>query len=43
MKKVILPLFIAVFAIIPSKSFAQTNEILVKKYISQNKSREYKK
>jgi len=43
MKKVILPLIIAVFAIIPSKSFAQSNEILIKNYISQNKLREYKK
>lgn len=43
MKKVILPLVIAVFAIIPSKSFAQSNETLIKNYISQNKIREYKK
>lgn len=43
MKKVILPLVIAVFTAVPSKSFAQTNEILIKNYISQNKSREYKK
>lgn len=43
MKKVILPLVIAVFTAIPSKSFAQTNEILIKNYISQNKLREYKK
>ena len=43
MKKVILPLVIAVFAVIPSKSFAQSNEILIKNYISLNKSREYKK
>lgn len=43
MKKVILPLVIAVFAIIPTKSFAQSNEKLIKNYISQNKLREYKK
>lgn len=43
MKKVILPLVIAVFAIIPSVSFAQSNEVLIKNYISQNKLREYKK
>lgn len=43
MKKVILPLIIAVFAVIPSMSFAQSNEVLIKTYISQNKLREYKK
>lgn len=43
MKKVILPLVIAVFAAIPSISFAQSNEVLIKNYISQNKLREYKK
>lgn len=43
MKKVILPLVIAVFAVIPSISFAQSNEVLIKNYISQNKLREYKK
>lgn len=43
MKKVILPLVIAVFAVIPFKSFAQSNEMLIKNYISQNKVREYKK
>ncbi|WP_175620948.1 T9SS-dependent M36 family metallopeptidase [Chryseobacterium schmidteae] len=43
MKKVILPLVIAVFAVIPSVSFAQSNEALIKTYISQNKLREYKK
>lgn len=43
MKKVILPLVIAVFAVIPSVSFAQSNEVLIKNYISQNKLREYKK
>ncbi|MDY0930603.1 T9SS-dependent M36 family metallopeptidase [Chryseobacterium sp. CFBP8996] len=43
MKKVILPLVIAVFAVIPSVSFAQSNEVLIKTYISQNKLREYKK
>lgn len=43
MKKVILPLVIAVFAIIPSKSFAQSNEILIKDYIYQNKLKDYKK
>lgn len=43
MKKVILPFVIAVFAIIPSKSFAQSNEILIKDYIYQNKLKDYKK
>lgn len=43
MKKVILPLVIAVFTAIPSISFAQSNEVLIKNYISQNKLREYKK
>ncbi|MFL9833261.1 T9SS-dependent M36 family metallopeptidase [Chryseobacterium terrae] len=43
MKKVILPLVIAVFVAIPSISFAQSNEVLIKNYISQNKLREYKK
>ncbi|MFY1045563.1 T9SS-dependent M36 family metallopeptidase [Chryseobacterium sp. GP-SGM7] len=43
MKKIILPLVIAILAIIPSKSFAQSNETIIKNYISQNKLREYKK
>lgn len=43
MKKVILPLVIAVFASIPTESFAQSNETLIKNYIYQNKLREYKK
>lgn len=43
MKKVILPLVIAILAVMPSKSFAQSNETLIKNYISQNKLREYKK
>lgn len=43
MKKVILPLIIAVLAVIPSKSFGQSNETLIKNFISQNKLREYKK
>ncbi|WP_179467507.1 T9SS-dependent M36 family metallopeptidase [Chryseobacterium sp. H1D6B] len=43
MKKINLPLFIAVFAILPTRLFSQDNEKLIKDYISQNKIREYKK
>ncbi len=43
MKKITLPLLFAVFAVFPSSLFAQDNEKLVKDYITQNKTREYKK
>ncbi|MGG5210364.1 T9SS-dependent M36 family metallopeptidase [Chryseobacterium sp. MIQD13] len=43
MKKITLPLLFAAFAVFPSTLFAQDNEKLIKDYISQNKSREYKK
>lgn len=43
MKKITLPLLFAAFAVFPSSLFSQDNEKLVKDYISQNKTREYKK
>lgn len=43
MKKIILPVLIAVLSVIPSTLFSQDNEKLIKDYISQNKLREYKK
>jgi extracellular elastinolytic metalloproteinase len=43
MKKIALPLLIAVSAIFSSHLSAQDNEKLIKDYISQNKLREYKK
>ncbi|WEK70030.1 MAG: T9SS-dependent M36 family metallopeptidase [Candidatus Chryseobacterium colombiense] len=43
MKKIILPVLIAVLSAIPSSLFSQDNEKLIKDYISQNKLREYKK
>ncbi|GEN70200.1 T9SS-dependent M36 family metallopeptidase [Chryseobacterium lathyri] len=43
MKKIILPLLFAAFAVFPSALFSQDNEKLIKDYISQNKIREYKK
>ncbi|WP_370898001.1 T9SS-dependent M36 family metallopeptidase [Chryseobacterium gossypii] len=43
MKKKVLPLLLAAFAVLPSVLFSQNNERLIKDYISQNKIREYKK
>lgn len=43
MKKVALPLLFAVSSFFPSVLFGQDNERLIKDYISQNKTREYKK
>ncbi|MCE3075960.1 T9SS-dependent M36 family metallopeptidase [Chryseobacterium gwangjuense] len=43
MKKIILPVLIAVLSVMPSTLFSQDNEKLIKDYISQNKLREYKK
>jgi len=43
MKKIILPLSIAVFAVLPSNLFSQDSHTLIKEYISQNKIKEYKK
>ncbi|WP_123905668.1 T9SS-dependent M36 family metallopeptidase [Chryseobacterium sp. ERMR1:04] len=43
MKKIILPVLFAAFAVFPSTLFGQDNEKLIKDYISQNKLREYKK
>ncbi|WP_209389844.1 T9SS-dependent M36 family metallopeptidase [Chryseobacterium sp. RR2-3-20] len=43
MKKVVLPLVIVVLSTLSLKSFAQSNENLIKNYISQNKIKEYKK
>lgn len=43
MKKIILPVLIAVLSAMPSSLFSQDNEKLIKDYISQNKLREYKK
>ncbi len=43
MKKIILPVLIAVLSAMPSTLFSQNNEKLIKDYISQNKLREYKK
>lgn len=43
MKKIALPLLIAVSAIFSSHLSAQDNEKLIKDYISQNKIKEYKK
>ncbi|MCS3529434.1 T9SS-dependent M36 family metallopeptidase [Chryseobacterium sp. JUb7] len=43
MKKIILPLLFAAFAVFPSTLFSQDNDKLIKEYISQNKIREYKK
>jgi len=43
MKKIKLPVFIAVLTAIPLSVFSQDNEMLIKQYISQNKIREYKK
>lgn len=43
MKKIILPVLIAVLSAIPSYLYSQDNEKLIKDYISQNKLREYKK
>jgi hypothetical protein len=44
MKKIHLPILIAVFAVLPcSNLFSQENKKLIEDYISQNKIREYKK
>ena len=43
MKKIILPVLVAVLSAVPSTLFSQDNEKLIKDYISQNKLREYKK
>lgn len=43
MKKIVLPVLFAAFAVFPSNLFGQDNEKLIKDYISQNKIREYKK
>lgn len=43
MKKITLPLLLALFAVIPSTLYSQDNEKLIKDYISQNKIREYRK
>ncbi|MBL1222798.1 T9SS-dependent M36 family metallopeptidase [Chryseobacterium sp. L7] len=43
MKKITLPLLFAVFTAFPISLFSQDNNKLIKDYISQNKTREYKK
>ncbi|WP_250253277.1 T9SS-dependent M36 family metallopeptidase [Chryseobacterium sp. Marseille-Q3244] len=43
MKNKTLPILFAVFSVFPAFMFGQDNERLLKDYISQNKTREYKK
>lgn len=43
MRKLVLPVLFAAFAILPAGLYSQNNETLIKDYISQNKIREYKK